>query len=140
LDVENVRDRGVVTLQSLVGNFRRPAGLKDGFRRNGGDVGVDERSATHTGTSNHSHAFEAAQVSPAVKLLGVGVAPDPVVVKFARVSVFGPFLATLEHEDAFLFFRQTAGSNGSAETAADDYYVVVHRLPLPSEIIVRPEL
>ncbi len=65
-----------------------------------------------------------------MKLFGVSVAPDPVVLKLARVSGLGPFLTALENEDAFLFFCQTAGGDGPAETAADDYNVVIHSPPL----------
>src|SRR6266436_1100394 len=129
VNVQNVGDGRVVRLKYPEGDLRRPARFKYGLWWNCGNVCVDQGSTAHTGSSNYCHTFEATQICPAVVLLGVHVAPNPLVFQFSRVGGTVPFLAALQHQHLLALFGQTARSNSATEATANHDYVKIHLAP-----------
>src|SRR5262249_54860574 len=137
LHAKHLADSVIVLVQFLARDLRRPAVLKDDLRRDAGNVGVDQRAAADTRSLNDRHAFEDAQVHPAVVMFRAGLAPDPFVFRSARVGALVPFLAALEDQNFLALLCETAAGDGAAETAANHDDVEIHRQNLRSAKVSR---
>src|SRR6516162_7714216 len=65
-------------------------------------------------------------------MFGAGLAPNPFILRNARVRAFVPLLAALENQNLLALLCETAAGDGSAETAANDNDIEIHRLNLRS--------
>src|SRR5262252_590207 len=65
-------------------------------------------------------------------MFGAGLAPNPFILRSARVRAFVPLLAALENQNLLALLCETAAGDGSAETAADDNDIEIHGLNLRS--------
>src|SRR5580765_4065139 len=93
--------------------------------RGRGNVGINQRSAAHGGAADYGHVSPEAPVHPSLLALRLIIVIEPVFSTLAGVVLHIPAASALQDEHAHSFFRQAAGRDGSAESAAYDQYVKV---------------
>src|SRR5215467_14359358 len=131
LYIQHFSDAVIIRSQLLVGDFRRPSLVKAFTMSGSGDIGVDERTAAHGSAHNHGHVAPKAPIHPALFALRVVIVINPVLSTLAGIVLHFPAAPALQHQDFHSLFRQTAGGNGPAKSAADNQNIIVWSNTLP---------